>query len=325
MRRPWRERLPSFVRSSENPSRVVNKKLHRTISLCLVTPLLAAFPLLAGPADAASQVEVALAEAGKAHKRGKHEKEHRILSEAAESASSVVLLHTLARTSLELGRMREGVQRAQQAYSLSTDSVQRSAAAVLIGNVYLEVASDGGLEEQGSESGRERFRKAAEWFGIAVEDQPQSGPIWTRLALALASAGDYVEAQSAARTAMEATATPPCQDHLRHLVSAWEAMSSALTVDVHQTLPTPIAIQKATPKFPASARSAKTQGAMMWSVLVNDEGSVASSCALKSLPDGLTEATQRAVDTWTFEPLAVNGHAIPFSFLMTVTFSIDGS
>ncbi len=144
-----------------------------------------------------------------------------------------------------------------------------------------------------------------------------------RLALALASAGDYLEAQSAAKKALEATAAPPCQDHLQHLISAWGEIGNTLSAGGHEALPIPVPIRKAVPKYPEAARRSDTEGAMMWSVLINNGGSVQSSCALKRLPDGLTEATQRAVDSWTFEPLTVDGQTIPFSFLMTVTFSID--
>jgi periplasmic protein TonB len=78
----------------------------------------------------------------------------------------------------------------------------------------------------------------------------------------------------------------------------------------------PKRISGAMPEYPAIARSARVQGAVMIEAVINERGEVGRIRVLKSIP--LLDAPAiSAVQQWRYTPTLLNG--VPVSVLMTIT------
>jgi TonB family protein len=76
------------------------------------------------------------------------------------------------------------------------------------------------------------------------------------------------------------------------------------TFDAHP----PIVFQIA-PDYPADARASRTEGTVVLSLVVDENGDPRNVTVIESLGHGLNEAAISAVSTWKFQPVILNGHA----------------
>src|SRR5215212_1383299 len=79
-------------------------------------------------------------------------------------------------------------------------------------------------------------------------------------------------------------------------------------------------VRRVDPFYPEEARKARTTGAVKLDVLIDTDGNVADVTVLQGVPDGLTEAAVTAARQWKFEPVVMEGHAVPVLFQLTIAF-----
>jgi protein TonB len=95
-----------------------------------------------------------------------------------------------------------------------------------------------------------------------------------------------------------------------------EPKPAVQTLRVGQGVREPKRIAGAPPEYPALARSARVQGAVILEAVINERGAIERMKVLKSIPllDGAAIA---AVKDWRYTPTLLNG--VPVSVLMTIT------
>jgi TonB family protein len=77
-----------------------------------------------------------------------------------------------------------------------------------------------------------------------------------------------------------------------------------------------------TPVYPAEAKSAHIEGAVVLHTLIATDGSV-KSVKLVSGPPKLVQAAEDAVKQWKYQPYLVNGNPVPVATQVTVDFKLD--
>jgi TonB family protein len=84
----------------------------------------------------------------------------------------------------------------------------------------------------------------------------------------------------------------------------WQAVISRRTVHApdEKNYTSPECIYCPSAEFPITAATKKTQGTVMISVVVGDEGRAHDFVLIQEQPDGLTEKAVEAVQTWRFKP-----------------------
>lgn len=76
------------------------------------------------------------------------------------------------------------------------------------------------------------------------------------------------------------------------------------------------------PAYPAAARVAHVEGAVLLDIVIDAQGRVQAVRVLRSIP-ALDQAAIDAVRQWRFTPTRVNGAAVPIAMNVTVTFSLS--
>lgn len=76
------------------------------------------------------------------------------------------------------------------------------------------------------------------------------------------------------------------------------------------------------PVYPDEARKEKVQGTIIIEMVVGADGKVMKTRVLRSVP-ALDQAALDAVTKWEFEPMVINGKAMPVVMTATVRFSLD--
>jgi TonB family protein len=84
----------------------------------------------------------------------------------------------------------------------------------------------------------------------------------------------------------------------------------------------PKQVKELMPVYPEAARSAGVQGVVILSVRTNEKGEVVDVMVLRSIPL-LDQAAIDAVMQWAYEPLVVEGKAVPAVFNVTVRFKLE--
>jgi TonB family protein len=92
-------------------------------------------------------------------------------------------------------------------------------------------------------------------------------------------------------------------------------------VAVEGDIKPPRLIKEFAPVYPEAARSAGVQGVVILSVRANEKGEVVDVMVLRSIPL-LDQAAIDAVRQWVYEPLVVEGKAVPAVFTVTVRFQL---
>ena len=83
----------------------------------------------------------------------------------------------------------------------------------------------------------------------------------------------------------------------------------------------PALIHRVEPEYPGVAVSGKITGIVILEATVNEAGAVTDVTLLRSIPL-LDKAALKAVRQWRYQPLMLNGQAVPFILTVTVTFSL---
>ena len=83
----------------------------------------------------------------------------------------------------------------------------------------------------------------------------------------------------------------------------------------------PALVSRVEPDYPAVAVSGKISGTVILEATVDAAGVVTDVSVLRSLPV-LDQAAVKAVRQWRYQPLVLNGTAVPFVLVVTVTFSL---
>lgn len=76
-----------------------------------------------------------------------------------------------------------------------------------------------------------------------------------------------------------------------------------------------------TPRYPPAARADQVSGVVIIEVVVDEEGYVAETDVVRSVP-GLDEAALEAVTQWDYRPTFLNGVAVPVTMPVTVNFHL---
>ncbi len=93
------------------------------------------------------------------------------------------------------------------------------------------------------------------------------------------------------------------------------------TVNVGRS-PSPVAIEKVHPTYPAEAREAKIMGNVILRSTINDQGRVADLEVLESPDELLTAAALEAVNQWRFEPAQCDGKDVGVYYNLTIKFAL---
>jgi TonB family protein len=93
-------------------------------------------------------------------------------------------------------------------------------------------------------------------------------------------------------------------------------------VAVEGDIKPPKQVKELMPVYPEAARSAGVQGVVILSVRTNEKGGVVDVMVLRSIPL-LDQAAIDAVMQWAYEPLVIDGKAVPAVFTVTVRFRLE--
>ncbi|HEX8254708.1 MAG TPA: TonB family protein [Thermoanaerobaculia bacterium] len=85
----------------------------------------------------------------------------------------------------------------------------------------------------------------------------------------------------------------------------------------------PEEIDRVVPRYPASARRANVQGAVVIRGVVRRDGSIDNLEVIKDLPYGLGDEARRAVSRWQFRPATYRGEPIDVYYTVTVNFRLQ--
>lgn len=85
----------------------------------------------------------------------------------------------------------------------------------------------------------------------------------------------------------------------------------------------PKAIYRPRPPYTERARQKRTQGVVILSGIVDEEGNVRNLEVVKGLPFGLDTEALRTVATWKYEPSLLDGRPVAVHFLFQVSFSLQ--
>jgi len=96
---------------------------------------------------------------------------------------------------------------------------------------------------------------------------------------------------------------------------------AAVATLVNNEIKPPQLIKDAATVYPEAARAAGIQGVVILGVKTNEEGLVIDAIVLRSIPL-LDQAAIDAVKQWVYEPLVVEGRAVPAVFTVTVRFQL---
>jgi len=170
-------------------------------------------------------------------------------------------------------------------------------------------AADSFREAQAAQSALEAEMKAQEGKFIKSYDHAKE------LAVTAKAAADKAAADAtSARTAADAEAAKKAK------AAAARRERLAKAVKVGGEMRPPIKIKDAAPVYPAIAQSARVSGDVVIEATIDEEGNVADTKVVKSVPL-LDQAALDAVKQWQYRPSLKNGVPTPVVMTVTVKFS----
>ena len=108
---------------------------------------------------------------------------------------------------------------------------------------------------------------------------------------------------------------------------AAEVPASADRSGVYAAVPAggsqPEELDRVIPRYPAMARRAGIQGAVVVRGIVRRDGTIDNVEVIKDLPQGLGDAAAEAVRRWRFRPATVRGEPIDVYYTVTVNFRLQ--
>lgn len=85
----------------------------------------------------------------------------------------------------------------------------------------------------------------------------------------------------------------------------------------------PVELDRAVPRYPAVARAAGVEGAVVVRGIVRRDGTIDDVEVIKDLPYGLGESARSAVRRWRFRPATYRGRPIDVYYTVTVNFRLQ--
>jgi TonB family protein len=76
------------------------------------------------------------------------------------------------------------------------------------------------------------------------------------------------------------------------------------------------------PQYTELARRARITGVVIVEAVIDEQGNIAETRVLKSLPMGLDRQAVDAVKTWKFKPATLRGRPVPVYYLLTMNFQL---
>ena len=104
------------------------------------------------------------------------------------------------------------------------------------------------------------------------------------------------------------------------LAQEWKGLPP---VAIGGSIAPPERIRYVPPVYPAEAQQAKVSGVIIMQAIIDENGDVAMTKVLKSVPM-LDEAAEAALRQWKYTPTLLNGVAVPVLMTVTVTFTLSG-
>lgn len=160
------------------------------------------------------------------------------------------------------------------------------------------------------------------WAALDAELKAQEGK-WFKsydkakeLAVAAKAAGDKASADAIAGKAQaDAVALKEKAD------AEAREKARAAAVRVGGKIKAPKKIKDVAPVYPAAAKSAGVQGAVIVEATIGADGKVQDARILRSVPQ-LNQAALDAVQQWEFTPTRLNGVPVPVVMTVTVNFKL---
>ena len=126
-------------------------------------------------------------------------------------------------------------------------------------------------------------------------------------------------------SAPPAVPPPPTTDTVAPTQSA-PAVTPAPEPGIYSAVPLggtqPEETDRVIPQYPAVARRANVQGAVVLRGVVRKDGTIDNVVVIKELPYGLSEAARDAVSRWRFRPATYRGEPIDVYYTVTVNFRL---
>ena len=104
-----------------------------------------------------------------------------------------------------------------------------------------------------------------------------------------------------------------------HVIAAAEAAPAPLAVGGRVAVPQRMVT--AQPVYPAFAKTARVQGVVEVSIVIDSKGNVTKTQVVKSIPQ-LDRAAIDAVRQWKYAPTLVDGAAVPVTMIVQVAFTM---
>lgn len=106
-----------------------------------------------------------------------------------------------------------------------------------------------------------------------------------------------------------------------HVIASTGADAGPAPIPVGGRVAVPQRLVTAQPVYPAFAKTARVQGIVELSIVIDAIGNVKSAQIVKSIPQ-LDKAAIDAVRQWKYAPTIVNGAAVPVTMVVQVTFTL---
>ena len=87
--------------------------------------------------------------------------------------------------------------------------------------------------------------------------------------------------------------------------------------------PRPVKTYDAQPQYNEEARKARIQGVVIFDVLIDETGKVQGADLVKGMPMGLSLEAYKAVKTWRYEPVVVDGEPRRVIYRVTLNFRLQ--
>lgn len=267
------------------------------------------------------QVERLLAKADQLLERGRTERAADRYAEvdALTEGSSLQAHLGLAQAFYNLGRHDDAIERAETALELTRKPAPRARAENILGLARFARWTQGSEGSEDACSGRcIDLEQAAESFRAV-------------LAITLQRLGQKPEAAALLRGFLEAGgAFPRANSTARNLLCFLERelygeslSGRGMLLAVGLGLTPPRKLASLAPAYTEAARQARIQGEVRLLAIIDEEGYVGCVEVLDGLPMGLSQAAERAVLSWRFEPAKLNDEPVAVYYHLSVRFELQ--
>jgi TonB family protein len=162
-------------------------------------------------------------------------------------------------------------------------------------------------------------------------DAPKDGPVSFDVTISFSPDDEPRAAQPSPPPESEPPAAPTPDDLIPAIAPgerieappvAWAEGIRPLSALIGSTLVPPKKTKHVAPIYPQEAKDAQIQGAVVVQARVESDGRISHARVIRSIPQ-LDQAALDAVMQWEFEPVAIQGGAVPYIMTATVVFSLN--